>query len=81
MYRRTTHGITITYIIKKLPEVSEYDEKRHDMMTSLKHNNDVTCLLMCSCYFFLIFRTSWYGVCKIELFHMGYNSRYPDPGV
>ena len=28
--------------LKRLPEISEYPEMRHDMMMSLQHNNDVT---------------------------------------
>ena len=46
-YPDTTYGffflLTIKYrifMLKKLPEVPEYAEKRHDMMTSLKHNHD-----------------------------------------
>ena len=33
---------TLFFILNKLPEVPEYAKMQFHMMTSLKHNNDVT---------------------------------------
>ena len=61
-----------------LPEVPEYAEMRHNMITSLYHNNDVFCLPPCGC--FLSFPRVRTLMCEIEFSHMGKN-REPRSGV
>ena len=56
-----------------MPKVADM---HHNIMMSLKQNNDVTCLLTCSCTIFF-FTTGWYGVCEIEFSYIGKNSGNP----
>ena len=62
--------LTIKY--HRLPEVPEYAEMRHNIMMSLEHNYDLTCLWICSCSF-VILPLGWYRICAIEVSHMGKN--------
>ena len=70
--------LTIKYGIfkfkKRLPNVSEYAEMWHNMIASLKHNNDLTCLLTRGCQFLNVF----HRLIEIEFSHIGRISRTPD---
>ena len=56
------------------PNVPEYAEKRHDIMTSPLYYIDATCVPVCGCSFSIL-PTDGYWVPEIEFLQMAENSR------
>ena len=62
-------SMAFVYLKEVFQKFLRYTVMRHNIMTSLKHNNAVTCLPMCGCSFFILPK-GWYGVCEIiRIYH------------